>query len=135
MKLSVLVPCFNEEASLPLLMARLEPVICNDFAGDAEVIAVDDGSADRTWPALLELATHHSFLKMRRHEKNLGLPETWNTAALAARGDAICTLDADMQYRPEDIPRFYKAWIESDVDIVQGARIYKTHSFDSRRLL
>ncbi len=133
--LSVIVPCFNEEASLPSLLARLEPIIRGGLDEHAEMIAVDDGSADRTWPVLLELAARHPFLISRRHEQNQGLPEAWRTGALAARSDVVCTLDADLQYRPEEIPRLYRTWVESGVDIVQGARIRDARPFDSRHLL
>ena len=133
--LSIIVPCFNEEASLPLLLARLEPVIRGDFGARAEVIAVDDGSVDRTWPVLRELAARHRFLVLRRHKHNRGLPEAWRTGALTARGDAVCTLDADLQYRPEEIPRLYAAWVESGVDIAQGARTRESRPLDARYLL
>ncbi|MEK7829883.1 MAG: glycosyltransferase family 2 protein [Acidobacteriota bacterium] len=135
MKLSLIVPCFNEEASLPLLLARTEPVVQNVFGGNAELIAVDDGSTDRTWPVLLELSQRHSFLLPLRHTQNRGLAEAWQTGALAARGEAVCTLDADLQYRPEEIPKLYQAWTDSRADIIQGARMRDGQSPDSRLLL
>lgn len=135
MKLSLIVPCFNEEASLPLLLARAEPVIQNILGGSAELVAVDDGSTDHTWPVLLELSQRYSFLVPHQHPQNRGLSEAWQTGAMVARGEAVCTLDADLQYRPEEIPKLYQAWLESNVDIVQGARARDGQSLDSRLLL
>ena len=135
LKLSLIVPCFNEEASLPLLLARTEPIVRNAFAGHAELIAVDDGSTDRTWPVLQQLAERYPFLVSHRHTQNLGLSEAWQTGALAARGEVVCTLDADLQYRPEEIPKLYQAWTDSGVDIVQGARLRNERPFDSRLFL
>ena len=134
-QLSVIVPCLNEEESMPLLVERMEPVISGVFAGNAELIAVDDGSTDRTWPVMQELSECYSFLKPHRHGKNRGLSEAWWTGAKAARGETICTLDADLQYRPEEIERLYTARFESGVDIVQGTRIRNDQKFDSRYLL
>jgi len=54
---------------------------------------------------------------------------------MAARSEVVCTLDADLQYRPEEIPRLYEVWRQSGLDIVQGARTRERQSFDSRYLL
>src|SRR5215813_5614581 len=136
MMLSVIIPCFNEEASLPPLLARLEPIVREGaFAGNVELIAVDDGSSDRTWSILRELAQRHFFIVPIRHEQNCGLPEAWKTGAVAARSEVVCILDADLQYRPEEIPRLYDAWRQSSLDIVQGARTRERRPFDSRYLL
>ncbi|MBL8171913.1 MAG: glycosyltransferase family 2 protein [Acidobacteria bacterium] len=135
MKLSVIVPCFNEEDCLPLLLARAATVLCEAFDSDAELIAIDDGSADRTWPVLQQLAQQYSFLVTQRHTHNRGLAEAWQTGALVAQGELVCTLDADLQYRPEEIYRLYRTLTDTKVDIVQGARIRVGQSSDARRLL
>ncbi len=106
LELSIIVPCFNEEATLPLLVARMEPVVRDVFMSKAELVAVDDGSTDKTWSVLQALSDRYSFLTIYRHEKNRGLSEAWQTGAKAARGNTICTLDADLQYRPEEIQSF-----------------------------
>lgn len=136
MKLSVIVPCFNEQASLPLLLARMEPILTSAaFDNDAELITVDDGSVDETWQVMQELAQRYSFLVARQHEANRGLAAAWHTGALTARGELICILDADLQYRPEEIPKLYNAWRESGADIVQGARETQTRLPGSRYVL
>lgn len=136
MKLSLIIPCFNEEASLPTLLARTEPVVREGaLTENVELIAVDDGSVDRTWSILQELAQRYSFLVPIRHERNCGLPEAWRTGAMAARSEVVCILDADLQYRPEEIPRLYEVWRRSGVDIVQGARTRERRLLDSRYLL
>lgn len=134
-RLSIIVPCFNEEFSLPVLMKRSEPVINLAFNGDAEVIAVDDGSTDQTWKVLNELTEIYSFLIIKRHTDNRGLPEAWKTGAEAARSEVICTLDADLQYRPEEIERLYRARSEQGVDILQGSRMWSRRFTDSRFML
>lgn len=135
MRLSIIVPCFNEEESLQALLERIEPIIRDAFGADAELIAVDDGSADGTWAVLRQLAQRYSFLIPLQHPHNRGLAEAWHTGALAAKGELACTLDADLQYRPEEIPKLYQTWKESNVDIVQGARARDGQSPDSRLLL
>jgi phenylacetate-CoA ligase len=135
MDLSLIIPCFNEEASLPALLARTELVVREGaFAGNVELIAVDDGSVDHTWSVLQELAQRYSFLVPIRHERNCGLPEAWRTGAMAAGSEAVCIIDADLQYRPEEIPRLFEVWRRSGLDIVQGARVRERRLFDLRYL-
>lgn len=118
-----------------MLIGRLEPVINGTFKGDAELIAVDDGSADQTWEVLNELVKTYSFLIIKRHTGNRGLTEAWKTGAEAARSKVICTLDADLQYRPEEIERLYRAWSEQGVDILQGSRLWSRRFTDARFVL
>jgi phenylacetate-CoA ligase len=141
MKLSLIVPCFNEEACLPLLLARIEPLLTGAaFHPETELIEtdlilVDDGSADGTWQMMQELAQRYSSLVLQRHTENRGLAEAWHTGASAASGELICLLDADLQYRPEEIPGLFQAWRESGADIVQGARENQNRSRDIRYFL
>lgn len=113
----------------------MESVVRDVFMSKAELVAVDDGSTDKTWSVLQTLSDRCSFLTIYRHEKNRGLSEAWQTGAKAARGNTICTLDADLQYRPEEIQRLYLTHLELGVDIVQGARVREPQPFNSRYLL
>ena len=120
-ELSVLVPCLNEEANLEELTDRLGTTF--QRAGiRAEVILVDDGSADRTWDAIQSLVSKFPFVVGLRHKANLGIPKAWETALKNSQGRLICLFDGDLQYQPEDIPRLLAALQESNVDIVQGWR-------------
>lgn len=120
---------------MPVLIRRSGAVINGAFDGDAELIAVDDGSTDQTWKVLNELVQTYSFLVIRKHPANRGLAEAWNTGAEAARSEVICTLDADMQYRPEEIERLYRTRCEQGVDILQGSRLWSGRFTNSRFVL
>lgn len=120
-ELSVLVPCFNEEANIPELVERLAKTFA-DGGVVAEAVLVDDGSSDRTWEVITAQAARHSFVTPVRHEENRGLTPAWRTALEASRGRTVCIIDADLQYRPEDILRLRSTLSEAGCDIVQGWR-------------
>ncbi len=120
-ELSVLVPCLNEEANIPELVTRVGEVFrVGGFSG--ELVIVDDGSTDSTWATIEAAASHHPFVIARRHPQNAGIAAGWKTAVSAARGRLVATLDADLQYQPEDLLRLYREHEESGVDIIQGWR-------------
>lgn len=118
-QVSVLVPCLNERENLAELWARLAPLL---DALDAELVVVDDGSTDGTHGELLRLAAQHERLVVRHHDRRRGIPQAWSTALTAARGEWVASLDADLQYRPEDLPRLLEHARSRRVDFVQGAR-------------
>src|SRR5262245_47613635 len=128
--LSVVVPAFDEAPNLDRLVIQLRDVL--DAAGLAwELIVVDDGSADDTPARLAALATAEPRLRWLRHPARAG-----QTAALAsgfrvARGALIATLDADLQCRPEELPRLVAAL--GDADLACGVRIGRQDP-PSRRL-
>jgi len=121
-ELSVVVPCFNEEANVPETTERVLRVL--ELAGiTSEIVLVDDASRDRT----REVIEEQKVLYGERvigcfHEQNRGLAAGWQTGVTAAHGAYVAVIDADLQYQPEDIVRLYTALLESSVDIVQGFR-------------
>ena len=120
-ELSVLVPCFNEEGNLPELVERLGRTLDRgQIAG--QVILVDDGSRDRTWQVIQDLAVSNPFVVPICHEGNRGLAAAWRTALELAQGSLVCLIDADLQYQPEDILRLRRMLHETQCDIVQGWR-------------
>jgi phenylacetate-CoA ligase len=121
-ELSVLVPCKDEELNLPELVSRILAVFeRGGFTG--EIVLVDDGSTDGTARVLRELTARHGARVVAVfHEKNRGIAEAWRSAALAATGRLVATIDADLQYQPEDLLRLRRALYESAVDVVQGWR-------------
>jgi phenylacetate-CoA ligase len=120
-ELSVIVPCFNEEANVPELASRVGEVFqVGGFAG--ELLLIDDGSADATWPAIERAQAAHPYVVGRRHPQNRGIAAAWKTGVAAARGRLVAILDADLQYQPEDILRLKREREFSNVDIVQGWR-------------
>jgi phenylacetate-CoA ligase len=121
MELSVIVPCLNEQANIPELVARVGEVFeVGGFAG--ELILIDDGSADRTWEVIEEAAQAFAFVVGRRHPDNRGIAAAWKTGVTAAQGRLVGILDADLQYQPEDLLRLRRELLLSNVDIVQGWR-------------
>ncbi|MEO0157249.1 MAG: glycosyltransferase family 2 protein [candidate division WOR-3 bacterium] len=103
MKVSLLVPAFNEEECLPLLAEELRDFIeSKGVAGQIECIIVDDGSSDRTYHVGLELAEKYPFIKVVRHSANLGKTQAIITGARRAEGDVLVIFDADLQYSVED---------------------------------
>lgn len=119
--LSVIVPCLNEEANVPELVARVGEVFERGKL-DGELVIVDDGSTDRTWEVVTGLQAERPWLTVRRHQQNQGIAAAWKTGCSAARGRLVAILDADLQYQPEDLLRLKRELEASNVDIVQGWR-------------
>lgn len=121
-ELSVIVPALNEELNLAELTSRvLKTFERGEFVG--ELLLVDDGSTDGTARVIRELQTAHpNIVRGVFHPQNRGIAASWRSAAQAARGRLVVTIDADLQYQPEDILRLRRALQEHSVDIVQGFR-------------
>ena len=120
MKISVIVPVYNEEESIPELYDELRTVIDRE-PWDAEIIMVDDGSADQSAAIIANLAEQDPRVKPVRFARNFG-----QTAAILAgidrsEGDVIVPIDADLQNDPNDIPRLIEL-IEEGYDVVSGWR-------------
>ena len=119
--LSIVIPMFNEEAVLPLLVERLRP-IADGLDTAYEVVAVDDGSSDAT-PVLLErLRREWPQLRIVRLRANAGHQAAISAGLARARGDYVVTLDADLQDPPEAIPEMLRIAREDGVDVVYGVR-------------
>ena len=120
MKISVIVPVYNEEESLPELYGELKAVIDRE-PWDAEIIMVDDGSTDQSAMVIAKMAEHDVRVRPVRFARNFG-----QTAAILAgidhsEGDVIVPMDADLQNDPNDIPRLI-ALIGQGYDVVSGWR-------------
>ena len=116
---SVLVPAKDEAENLPLFMEQAAAA----FAGlphRYEVVVVDDGSTDRTWLVLQGLAKQYPFLKLARHRARRGIADSLRTGYLAARGDVLVFYPADLQFKPEDIPRLAAPILAGSADMVTG---------------
>ena len=119
---SVLVPAKDEADNLPLFMEQAEAA----FAGSGarfEVIVVDDGSVDGTWRVLQELADRYAFLRPVRHRTRRGIADALRTGYLHARGGVLVFYPADLQYRPEDIPRIVDPILQGNADMVTGYKV------------
>lgn len=120
MYLSVVVPCYDEEESVPMLVERLAKAI-EPWAEQAEIILVDDGSQDATWPAILEAAQQVSQLRGVRLSGNRGHQVALTAGLEAARGERVFMLDADLQDPPELLPDMM-AMMDRGYDVVYGKR-------------
>jgi glycosyltransferase involved in cell wall biosynthesis len=119
------VPAYNSELSLPLLVRRLEPVL-DAAATDYELIIVDDGSHDGTWPVIEELARKHPWVKGVHLMRNYGQHNAVLCGIRLARNEVIVTLDDDLQHPPEEIPKLLEK-LTDDKDVVYGPPAQETH--------
>src|SRR5439155_23107700 len=85
-----------------------------------EVVVIDDGSTDRTWAVLQQLTTKYSFLRLARHRARRGIADALRTGYLSARGDVLVFYPADLQFKPEDIPRLVAPILAGESDMVTG---------------
>jgi glycosyltransferase involved in cell wall biosynthesis len=116
---SVLVPAKDEAENLPLFMEQAAAVFATT-GHSYEVIVIDDGSVDKTWAVLQALAEQYPFLRMARHRARRGIADALRTGYLAARGDVLVFYPADLQFKPEDIPRLTAPILAGDADMVTG---------------
>lgn len=119
-QLSVIVPCLNEEENVSLFPKTLFPAL-DKLGLTYEIVAVDDGSVDRTSAALEEFAAQKRPITVVRHERNRGLGAAVRTAIAAAKGDWAVVLDADMTFDPSQIEALWKAQLETGADCVIGS--------------
>ena len=119
-KVSIIIPCFNEEAVLPALFERINAVV--DFWGyEAEILCVNDGSKDRTWKILGEQCLSDLRWKGICLSRNFGHQVAVSAGMKYASGDCACVIDADLQDPPEVLLDFLREW-ENGSDVVYGVR-------------
>lgn len=120
MRLSVVIPCFNEKDSVARYEAELFPEL-EKLRVDYEVLAVDDGSTDGTFLKLQGLAGRNSRLKILSHSRNRGLGAALRTAFAAATGEWMAVLDADLTWHPSRISDLLARQKETGADLVAGS--------------
>ncbi len=118
--LSVVVPLLNEQEVLPALHARLRQATAA-LGGPVELLFVDDGSTDQSATVLQGLAAQDASMSVIRFSRNFGKEQAMSAGLMAARGQAVVILDADLQHPPEHIPEMVAAW-RSGADIVNMKR-------------
>lgn len=119
MDLSIVIPLFNEDESLPELAAWIERVVKQE-GYDYEVIFVDDGSTDRSWEVIMSLRASNPRLKGIKFQRNYGKSAALNEGFKAAQGNVVITMDADMQDSPDEIPELYRMIVDDKFDLVSG---------------
>ena len=126
MDISVIIPLFNEEESLPELYAWIERVMkANGFS--FEVIFVNDGSTDHSWQVIQRLGSESEHVKGIKFRRNYGKSPALYCGFKQAQGNVVITMDADLQDSPDEIPALYKMIVEDGYDLVSG---YKQKRYD-----
>lgn len=127
MDVTILVPLYNEDESLPELCAWIERVV-NANSLSYEIILVDDGSTDDSWSVIEKLRAANPNIKGIRFQRNYGKSAALNEGFKAAKGDVVITMDADLQDSPDEIPELRRMIVEDGFDMVSG---WKQKRFDN----
>lgn len=127
MQLSIVIPLLNEEESLTELYNWIVSVMqSNSYS--YEIIFIDDGSIDDSWKIIQELSVKNPSVKGIKFNRNYGKSQALHAGFLAAEGDVVITMDADLQDNPEEIPALYRLIQEENYDLVSG---WKKKRYDS----
>ena len=119
MDISIVIPLFNEEESLPELCSWIEKVM-NKNNYSYEVFLIDDGSKDSSWQVIEEFSAKNSSIKGVKFRRNYGKSAALNIGFQKASGDVVITMDADLQDSPDEIPALYDKIMKENFDLVSG---------------
>lgn len=142
MLLSILIPAYQEEATIGEILKRVAAIDTQAVGFDKEIVVCDDGSKDRTFAIASELAAADPRIRVVRHEQNRGKGAAIRTALAAATGDYVLIQDADLEYEVTDYPALL-AEVARGADVVYGSRFLdnprptgmKTANFIANRIL
>ncbi|HEY3053687.1 MAG TPA: glycosyltransferase family 2 protein [Thermoanaerobaculia bacterium] len=126
--LSVVFPVYNEEENVPILLQEIARALA-EKGWTYEIVAVDDGSADRSLEVLRSLKSKYPTLRVITFEKNSGQTAALDAGWRAARGRFVVSLDADLQNDPADIPKMMQQLERSAADMVIGIRVNRQDTF------
>lgn len=118
MNLSIVVPLYNEDESLPELISWIKRVLTDKYS--YEIILVDDGSSDNSWNVISELAKENKEIKGIKFRRNYGKSAALYKGFEKAQGDVVITMDADLQDSPDEIPELYRLITEEKFDVISG---------------
>ncbi|MFM7683699.1 MAG: glycosyltransferase family 2 protein [Bacteroidota bacterium] len=116
---SIVIPLFNEDESLPELYQWIKRVV-EENGLSYEVIFIDDGSKDKSWSVIEKLALNDSNVKAIKFQRNYGKSAALQVGFQAATGNVVITMDADLQDSPDEIPELYRMVMVEDLDVVSG---------------
>lgn len=120
MKVSIIIPCCNEEETIADTVNRVKMINLNC---DREILVVDDGSKDNS----VSIVEGIKGVKLERHAKNMGKGEAIKTAVKRTTGNIMVIQDADLEYPPEEIPKLIKPIVEGKAEVVYGSRFLGSH--------
>ena len=119
LNLSLVIPLYNEDESLPELEQWIAKVMqANNYT--YEVLFIDDGSTDKSWPVIQTLVKNNANIRGIKFRRNYGKSAALNIGFAEAKGDVIITMDADLQDSPEEIPDLYRRIKEENYHIISG---------------
>jgi glycosyltransferase involved in cell wall biosynthesis len=127
MQVSVVIPLFNEDESLPELCSWITRVMDQEQLS-YEVILIDDGSTDNSWEVITQISAANNAFKGIQFQRNYGKSAALNEGFKAAKGEVVITMDADMQDSPDEIPALRDMIIHGGFDLVSG---WKKKRFDN----
>ena len=129
MKLSIIIPAYNEEASIEEIVKRVQRAVIPGI--EREILVVDDGSKDRT----AEIASRLAGIRFLRHERNAGKGAAVKSGIRACTGDLVLVQDADLEYDPADHAAVIRPILERRCDAVMGSRflLYRPRFIGKRR--
>ena len=119
MDISIIIPLFNEEESLPELCSWIEKVM-NKNNYSYEVLLIDDGSKDKSWSVIENISSKNSNIKGIKFRRNYGKSAALNIGFQKALGNVVITMDADLQDSPDEIPALYDKIMKEGYDLVSG---------------
>jgi glycosyltransferase involved in cell wall biosynthesis len=117
--ISIVIPLYNEEESLPELVAWIERV-CMEHHFSREIILIDDGSNDNSWEVIQRLSAQYPVIKAIKFQHNYGKSPALYMGFKAAAGNVVITMDADLQDSPDEIPELYRMVHQDGYDLVSG---------------
>lgn len=119
MDVSIIVPVYNEDESLPELCSWIEKV-ADQHRLSYEVLLIDDGSTDNSWKVIEQLRQQNPCIKGIKFQRNYGKSAALNEGFLSCSGNVVITMDADLQDSPDEIPALHQMVMEEGWDIVSG---------------
>ena len=117
-QISIVIPLFNEEESLPHLLTWIQEVLDGKFS--YEVLLVDDGSKDKSWEVIEQIASNNATVRGIKFQRNYGKSAALQKGFEASEGYVVVIMDADIQDSPEEIPELYEMIVSQDFDLVSG---------------
>jgi len=119
LNVSIVIPLYNEEESLPELFSWIQKVLYEERLS-YELILVDDGSTDKSWQVIQSLAAEHKEIKAIQFQRNYGKSAALQKGFEVVSGTVVLTMDADLQDSPEEIPALYAMITQQGFDVVSG---------------